>query len=84
MCWVPHAASSPLLAALKYQGWWRIADAMAMRMVRAAGTLLDGVDAPLFVPVPLAPGRLRERGFNQSEVLARGLAARTAGRDVDL
>ena len=52
---------------------------MAMRMVRAAGTLLDGVDAPLFVPVPLAPGRLRERGFNQSEVLARGLAARTAG-----
>ena len=68
-----------MLAALKYQGWWGIADAMALRMVRAGDALLGGVDAPLFVPVPLAPGRLRERGFNQSEVLARGLAERTGG-----
>jgi len=68
-----------LLAALKYQGWWGIADAMAMRMLRVGGELLNGVDAPLFVPVPLAPARMRERGFNQSELLAGGLAARTAG-----
>lgn len=79
VCWVPHAASSPLLAALKYQGWWGIADAMAMRMVRTGADLLDGVADPLYVPVPLAPGRMRERGFNQSELLARGLAVRTAG-----
>jgi len=79
VCWVPHASSSPLLGALKYQGWWGIADAMAQRMLRVGAELLYGVDAPLFVPVPLAPGRLRERGFNQSEVLASGLARRAPG-----
>ncbi len=79
VCWVPHAASSPLLAALKYQGWWVIADAMALRMMRTGREVLDGIDAPVFVPVPLAPGRLRERGFNQSELLARGLARRARG-----
>lgn len=79
VCWIPHAASSPLLAALKYQGWWAVADAMAVRMVRAGRALLDDIEQPVFIPVPLAPGRWRERGFNQSELLARGLARRTGG-----
>jgi len=79
VCWVPHAHSSPLLAALKYQGWWGMADAMAQRMVRTASGLLDGADVPVLVPVPLAPGRLRERGFNQSAHLARALARRVGG-----
>jgi ComF family protein len=30
-------------------------------------------DSPLIVPVPLHPSRRRERGFNQSELLAAGL-----------
>ena len=79
VCWVPHAASSPLLAALKYQGWWVISDAMAVRMLRSGRDMLDGISTPHFVSVPLAPGRLRERGFNQSELLARALASRVAG-----
>ncbi len=79
VCWVPHVASSPLLVALKYQGWWVVADAMALRMMRTGPEVLGGVDAPVFVAVPLAPGRLRERGFNQSELLARGLARRSRG-----
>jgi ComF family protein len=33
----------------------------------------DGGTAPLVVPVPLHPARRRERGFNQSELLAVGL-----------
>lgn len=80
VCWVPHAGSSHLLAALKYNGWPAIADGMAERMVRAGSDILSGAAAPLFIPVPLAPGRLRERGYNQSERLARALAARTGGR----
>lgn len=52
---------------------------MALRMVRAGRAVLDGARDPIFVPVPLAPGRWRERGFNQSELLAHGLARRTAG-----
>ncbi len=83
VCWVPHAASSPMLAALKYQGWWAIADAMAERMVRAGREVLEGLERPVFVPVPLASGRLRERGFNQSAHLARALAARTGGVALD-
>lgn len=79
VCWVPHATSSPLLAALKYQGWSAMADGMALRMARSRSELLDGIVEPVFIPVPLAPGRWRERGFNQSELLARGLALRTAG-----
>ncbi len=50
--------------------------------------LLEGVvrarlDAPaidLVVPVPLYPNRLRERGYNQSAILAEGLALRLGRR----
>lgn len=83
VCWVPHAQSTPLLAALKYQGWWGMADGMAERMVRFGAELLDGITEPCFVPVPLAAARLRERGFNQSAHLARGLARRTRGKVLD-
>ena len=38
--------------------------------------------SPLIVPVPLHPSRRRERGFNQSELLARGLV-RELGRRSD-
>jgi ComF family protein len=38
-------------------------------------------DAPLIVPVPLHPSRRRERGFNQSELLAAGLARVLASRN---
>lgn len=83
VCWVPDAHSSPLLAALKYQGWWAIADGMAERMVRTGRDVLPSAGSPSFVPVPLAPGRLRERGFNQSAHLARALAQRCGGRVID-
>ena len=33
---------------------------------------LDGIDA--IIPVPLAPSRLRQRGYNQSELLAQGIS----------
>jgi len=57
--------------ALKYGGLPRIADDLAAAM---SGTrpLSDGPSA--LVPIPLAPKRLRERGYNQSEMLARALA----------
>ncbi len=40
-----------------------------------ASGFAEGVD--LIIPVPLAPRRIRERGYNQSLMLARGLAAAT-------
>ena len=33
--------------------------------------------APILVPVPLTRARLRERGFNQADLLARALSRRT-------
>ena len=34
--------------------------------------------ADVVVPVPLHPARLRERGYNQAELIARPLATRLA------
>ncbi len=57
---------------LKYGGWWRVADAMARVM---GGILPTGTDLML-VPIPLAAGRARSRGYNQAERLATALAVR--------
>ena len=56
---------------LKYEGWWRVAD-VAARSMRRLEPLEPGV---VLVPVPLAPQRLRRRGYNQSERIARALGA---------
>ena len=59
--------------ALKYGGLPRIAADLAGAM--AAFGLPGRADAWL-VPVPLGAGRLRQRGYNQSERLARALSRR--------
>jgi predicted amidophosphoribosyltransferase len=50
-----------------------LADWMAARLTCGAGP----DPATRLLPVPLHPIRLRERGFNQAERLARGVARRT-------
>lgn len=75
VCW----ATGPALAivhALKYDGWYRVADGMAARMARLSWPRDVLTERTAVVPVPLAPVRRRERGFNQSEHLARHLARR--------
>ena len=57
--------------ALKYGRRPSVARPLAALMRRAGSDLLAGVDVA--VPVPLHRRRLRERGFNQAEALARGL-----------
>jgi ComF family protein len=58
---------------LKYEGWWRIAEAMAEAML-GLEPLTGQVS---LIPVPLGAGRQRARGYNQSERLAAALTART-------
>jgi predicted amidophosphoribosyltransferase len=58
---------------LKYEGWWRVAEAMAAAMLDLAP--LTGQLS--LIPVPLGAARLRARGYNQSERLAAAVAART-------
>ena len=35
----------------------------------------DGIYADIVIPVPLAPGRLRERGYNQAAEIARPISS---------
>jgi competence protein ComFC len=52
----------------KYQGWRRLAGPLAQLM--AERLAIEGVAAQWAMAVPLHPDRLRQRGFNQAELLA--------------
>jgi ComF family protein len=71
-----RGAGPPIVHALKYGGWHAIAREMAERMSRLAWPLDVHEERAALLPVPLAQSRERERGFNQSERLARALAER--------
>ncbi len=57
--------------ALKYGGWWRVAEALAGAMRR----LIEVNPRAVLVPVPCSAARHRRRGYNQAERLARALGA---------
>jgi ComF family protein len=58
---------------LKYGGWPRIVETLA----RTMAPVLGSTPGMVLVPVPLARGRARRRGYNQAERLATGLAQLT-------
>lgn len=68
-----------LVLALKYRGARHVLRDME-RLFRQSAVLLDHVRGAVLIPVPLHPRRQRERGFNQSELLARSLARAAGGR----
>lgn len=74
VCWVPEGAGGALVHALKYGGWTRIADPLGARMARTDWPEDVIAERTALVPVPLARERRRERGYNQSELLARVIA----------
>ena len=70
--WLADGARAAVHA-LKYGGLPRIADDLAAAMPSSA---FPTDDSSVLVPIPLAPKRLRERGYNQSEALAAALGRR--------
>lgn len=58
----------------KYAGKAHLADALGPRFGRFSRQGLPGGLRAVVMPVPLSPRRLRERGFNQSLLLARYVA----------
>jgi competence protein ComFC len=73
------AYEGPLEVALqkfKYRGWRRLAEPLALLM--AERLVLEGLSARWAVAVPLHSSRQRQRGFNQSELLAGELRKRLA------
>lgn len=63
-----------IVHALKYDGWMGVADGMGSRMARLAFPADVVAERVALVPVPLAGTRERERGFNQSDLLAEAVA----------
>ena len=59
-----------LVARFKFQGQAELATALSSLMLQA-----QRPDVQALLPVPLAPGRLAERGYNQAWELARRLGA---------
>ena len=58
----------------KYQGWRRLAEPLSLLL--AERLVVEGLAASMVLAVPLHRERLRARGFNQSELLARELRVR--------
>jgi ComF family protein len=75
------AGARAAVHALKYGGLPRIADDLATAMT---GMVLPGRESAWLVPVPLGPKRLWQRGYNQSERLARALSRHWRRPVVDL
>lgn len=76
VCWVSSGQGAAVVHALKYRGWTVVASAMAERMSRLSFPPDVVEERAALVPVPLASARQRERGFNQSALLARSLGER--------
>jgi ComF family protein len=73
---MPAEPASRIVHALKYDGWAAVAGEIAERMSRLSWPR-DVVDErAALVPIPLASARKRQRGYNQSALIARGLGKR--------
>ena len=75
----PYRFEGPIrdaVHALKYRGVRAAADSLGGLMAEYLQT--STVHADVLVPVPLHPRRLRNRGYNQSALLARALSARAS------
>jgi len=58
----------------KYEGWRRLAGPLALLL--AERLVVEGLAARWVVAVPLHPGRRRQRGFNQADLLVGELRRR--------
>ncbi len=65
-----------LIAGFKFQADFALGRSLSILLAqRLQGCWEEPRERPVLVPVPLHGGRLRERGFNQSLLIARVLAA---------
>jgi ComF family protein len=74
VCWVPGEPAGEIVHALKYGGWHSVADEMALRMSRLSFPADVAAERAALVPVPLSRSRLKERGYNQSALLAEAIS----------
>jgi len=68
-----------LVHALKYGGWPSVAEEMARLLLPCLPTIPPQGSPPILIPIPTTRERLRQRGYNQAEVLAAALAREGGG-----
>lgn len=71
----PHSESGTLIYAIKYGGDKATATALGRMMADECGRdgFFNGID--VIVPVPLSRDRERQRGYNQSLLIAKGISS---------
>ncbi len=74
VCRMDTGTGAALVHALKYGGWPAVATPMARRMARVSWPADVIAERTALVPLPLSATRERERGYNQAERLATGVA----------
>src|SRR3989454_8300122 len=70
---------SELIHLLKYEQVRPAAGALGGMLAEAISTLAMGSEAILVVPVPLHRRKLRQRGFNQAELITRAALKQIGG-----
>lgn len=70
----PHAETANILYELKYKNHPEIGEVIGRMMAKeiANSGFFDGIDG--IIPIPLAKKRLRQRGYNQSMEIAKGVS----------
>ena len=74
VCRMDEGTGAALVHALKYGGWPAVSVSMGRRMARLSFPADVMRERTALVPLPLSRARKRERGYNQSERLARTVA----------
>lgn len=80
---VYDGAVAEAIKLLKFSGKQRLSGPLGLLMEEFARREMDPAAYDLIVPVPLHRVRLRERGFNQSLLLARAIQPAFAGVPID-
>jgi ComF family protein len=73
---MPLEPASGIVHALKYGGWEKVASEIAERMGRLSWPSDVVAERAGLIPVPLASARKRQRGYNQSALIADRLSSR--------
>jgi len=72
--WLFEGPVRDLVHAIKYNGLWSAAEEVGMWLGISLEQSAESFLPDIIVPVPLHPARMRERGYNQSACIARGVS----------
>lgn len=71
-----YQTAAPALYRLKYGGRREYAEVFGEEMAFFLGDFIRACKPDALIPVPMHPSRVRRRGYNQAELLARAVGAR--------